>query len=85
MLSSNAYACISQSHPRIAAAIQLFWGHPEFVPYIDGLLVDSRSDVRQGFTREVLTSLTNLLERHHVDFPRYTPASGIWVANHKVL
>ena len=41
---------------------------------------------RKGFSIEIVTSLTNLLERHHADFPQYAPAAhGIWVANNKVL
>ena len=86
MLSSDAYACISQNFPRIAGAIKLFWGQPEFVPYLDQLLLDTRPGARKGFSIDVVTSLTNLLARHHADFPQYAPpALGIWVANNKVL
>ena len=72
MLSGHSYACINMNFPRIAGAIKLFWRQPEFIPYVDGLLVDTRPGARKGFSLKV-TALTNLLARHHADVPRYAP------------
>jgi len=87
MLDSKAYACVNDKFPRVAAAIKLFWGNPELVKYIDGLLLDThRGGTRQGFPVDVVISLNELLDRHHAEFPKLAPSGmGIWVANNKVL
>lgn len=85
MRDSTAYACVNKHFPRIASAISLYWGQRDLVTYIDGLLMDTRPGTRRGFPLEVVTSLTDLLEKHHADFPEFAPSgNGIWVANNKI-
>ncbi len=87
MIDSDAYVCVNDRFPHVAAAIKLFWGHPEFSPYIERLLLDtSRGGKRRGFPLNVVNALTALMDRHNIEFPHLAPSGqGIWVANNKVL
>lgn len=87
MNDSKALTLIAHLHPRIAAALQLYWGEPEFVPYVESLLNDTRNGERKGFQGDVVIALQNLLERHNLDYPRFSPSArmSLWQANMKIL
>lgn len=56
-------AVMQEHHPRIAKAIELFWGHKECAEYLQKLILsggDGFGNARVGFKREVLTALINL-------------------------
>ena len=68
VLNSKAYERVNNDFPRIGAAIKLFWGQPEFGPYVEKLLTDNRSEGRKGFAGDVVIALHNMLTRHNADF-----------------
>ena len=86
MVDSKAFAYISNAYPRIAAALKLYWGEPEFVPYVEKLLNDTRDGERKGFQPDMLIALHNLLERHNLDYPQFSPSArmSLWQANMKI-
>ena len=85
VLNSDAYECVNNHFPRIGAAIKLFWGQPEFDPYVEKLLMDNRSEGRKGFPLDVVVALDNLLTRHHADFPDLVRrGDAVWMANLKI-
>ena len=85
VLTSKAYECVNNQFPRIGAAIKLFWGQPEFSPYVEKLLMDNRGESRKGFPGDVVIALHDLLSRHHADFPDLVQAGdALWIANQKV-
>jgi hypothetical protein len=86
MIDSDAHTFISHLHPRIAAALKLYWGEPEFVPYVENLLQDTRDGERKGFHGDVVIALQNLLERHNLEYPRFSPSArmSLWHANMKI-
>ena len=64
-------AIIQQIHPRIALAIEKFWGHRDCVEYIQTLILSGgynseREKARVGFKPEVLSALINLAGLHRV-------------------
>ena len=70
MISDNYnFQLIEAAHPAISVKIKLYWGHPEFTPYVDSLLHYTRTDVRQGFSMAVTSALMHLQDRHDGDFP----------------
>ena len=85
VLNSKAYECVNNQFPRIGAAIKLFWGQPEFAPYVEKLLMDNRNESRNGFPGDVAIALHNMLTRHHADFPELTQTGdAVWMANQKI-
>jgi hypothetical protein len=36
------------SYPRVANSLELFWGHYEFIDYLDSIMISDTND-RQGF------------------------------------
>lgn len=62
-------AIIRTHHPRIAKAIEVFWGHKECVDYMQQLVLngdDEGGKARVGFKREVLSALINLTSLHEL-------------------
>lgn len=62
-------AIITQYHPRIALAIEKFWGHRDCVEYLQKLILSGGhqdGQVRVGFKSEVLSALINLASLHQV-------------------
>ncbi len=60
-------AIIAGHHPRIAKAINVFWGHKGCTEYIEELILnggDGAGNSRVGFKREVLSALINLSSLH---------------------
>jgi hypothetical protein len=56
-------------HPRIAAAIEVFWGHRDCVEYLQKLITnggDGFGNARVGFKHEVLSALINLTTLHEI-------------------
>ena len=85
MLSdSKPYSYVNDHFPRIGAAAKLYWGEPEFVPYVENLLLDTRNQTRKGFPADMVAALHSLLAHHHVEFPDLAPpGESVWVANNK--
>lgn len=86
MTNSKAFVFIANAHPRIAAALKLYWGEPEFVPYVENLLNDTRDGERKGFHGDIVIALQNLLERHNLEYPRFSPSArmSLWHTNLKI-
>ena len=62
-------AVIAAHHPRIARAIETFWGHHDCVEYLKTLILSggySEREHRVGFKSEVLSALINLAALHRV-------------------
>lgn len=62
-------AIVNQHHPRIATAIQGFWGHKDCVEYLQNLVLkgyDSSGNSRVGFKPEVMSALINLASLHPI-------------------
>jgi len=65
-------ATIGQRHPRIADAIEKFWGHRDCVEYLQTLILQGGDGDRQsrvGFKPEVSAALINLVALHQIDAP----------------
>ncbi len=58
---------VEKKFPHVARNITLMWGCPEFVDYINKLIVDDRGG-RQGFPTEVLDEMLFL---HRLHMTRY--------------
>ncbi len=55
---------VEKRFPHVARNITLMWGCPEFIDYINKLIVDDRGG-RQGFQTEVLDEML-FLHRLHI-------------------
>ncbi|MGQ0710267.1 MAG: hypothetical protein ACT4NV_11010 [Rhodoferax sp.] len=65
-------ATVGQRHPRIADAIEKFWGHRDCVEYLQTLIVqgfDGEQRQRAGFKPEVSAALIQLVALHKTAFP----------------
>lgn len=63
---------IGQRHPRIADAIEKFWGHRDCLEYLQTLIVqghDGEQRTRVGFKPEVSGALIQLAALHKAAFP----------------
>lgn len=58
---------------RVGSALELFWGHKDFQPYMNLLLADDmpRGKQRQGFPIAVIGALMKLQQLHDEVFPQY--------------
>lgn len=63
------YLVIHGQFPRIAMGLEIRWGTKDFEPYVMDLLNDTRDHTRQGFPKEVYSSLSRILLTHHRLFP----------------
>ena len=61
---------IVERHPHIALAIEQFWGHPDCVPYMEGLVMDGYKEdgQRAGFKPAVVSALLDLISIHQQDY-----------------
>ena len=70
MLKKNIhFNTIHRAFPHIGDRLELFWGHPEFVNYVDNLIYDTRDGGRKGFPPEIFMALHQLSEDHFEVFP----------------
>lgn len=60
-------AIVNAHIPRIANAIKIRWGLPEFMPYMTSILYSDRPE-RAGFQSAMLTAMFNLLTIHRRNF-----------------
>ncbi len=63
-------ATIAARHPRIAEAIQKFWGHRDCTEYLRTLILQGGDGDRQnrvGFKPEVSAALLTLVTLHNID------------------
>lgn len=63
------FKVINVVFPHIGEKLKLFWGCPEFGPYIDSLQTDTRGGSRAGFPGVVLNALFMLTLDHDKEFP----------------
>lgn len=67
--SEYDFLIVNAKFPRIGLGIEIRWGTADLEPYIMNLLSDTRDHSRQGFPKEIMTSLGNLLLLHHKLYP----------------
>jgi hypothetical protein len=60
---------IQDVFPRIAMGLEIRWGSKELELYITKLLTDTRDGEREGFPKEIASSLFNLTIDHNNAFP----------------
>lgn len=70
------YKLLKLQMPRIAQKLELFWGCPEFGPYVSHLMKDTRDGTRQGFPLEIANALLGLVEDHEFVFPQFREGHG---------
>ncbi len=61
---------IRTQHPRIANAIEMFWGHKDCVEYLQQMVLNGGDGVgraRVGFKQEVLAAFMDLSTLHVID------------------
>ena len=64
---------LKQAHPRLYAALELFWGSREFKEYLDKtVMTTSDRVIRQGFPPQVIRELFYLQRQHDMQFPQFT-------------
>jgi len=63
-------AIIAEHYVRVALGIENFWGQPDCVAYIEGLVLNGykEGEKRMGFKPDVVTALMNLVELHKEAF-----------------
>jgi hypothetical protein len=63
-------ALIAQRHPRIAQAIDSFWGHRDCVDFLQDLVLSGyrEGEKRMGFKPEVVEALITLVDLHKQAF-----------------
>ena len=58
---------------RINQRIDALWGTDTCRSYLLELITDTRENSRKGFTRDVMSELLKLLEKHDTEFPGLIP------------
>ncbi|MGE5469863.1 MAG: hypothetical protein ACM3X0_03580 [Bacteroidota bacterium] len=77
-------AAIEARFPHISAKLRVFWGHPEFVAYINSLFIDTRGGTRQGFPKEIALALWKLHQAHDREFRHLAEdAASSWVPSRR--
>lgn len=69
MIDTAEFRLINEKLPHIAPRLTLFWGYPEFVDYINRMLLDARDGHRQGFPKDCAKALHALIVLHEQTFP----------------
>lgn len=65
MLKENIhFNTIQNAYPHIGNRLEMFWGHLDFVRYVDQLIYDTRDGGRKGFPPEIFMALHHLSEDH---------------------
>lgn len=83
MLDNNPhYSAISEAFPHIGHKLKLYWGHQDFVRYMQELMHDTRNGQRRGFPFEIALALTSLSDDHRQLFPNLYPSDDIWTLTH---
>lgn len=67
---SHLVPLTAASFKHVYDALPLFWGTSQFHEYMRKLLINDRSDARQGFPPAVLSELYRLTKWHDVVFPK---------------
>jgi hypothetical protein len=70
-----------EKYSRVKASIESMWGTERCRKYLVGLVIDDRDRPNskvQGFSPEVLTTLSTLLELHDKFYPQHKPKQNLW-------
>lgn len=79
MLNNNPqYRTVAQVFPHIGDKLTAYWGHSNFVAYMEGLLHGTRNGTRRGFPADILMALHYLAEQHKAAFPQYEVTDDFW-------
>ncbi len=79
MLENNPhYNAVNLAFPHIGMKLQEYWGHINFVAYMEGLLHGTREGTRRGFPTDVLMSLHHLAELHRATHPQFEVSDDFW-------
>lgn len=62
---------------KIVKTLTIFWGHPEFIEYINDLMLPDRDD-RSGFPPSVVQCLFQLDTLHRNHFPNLYTKRCVW-------
>ncbi|MDO9166526.1 MAG: hypothetical protein Q7U13_10510 [Rhodoferax sp.] len=82
---NQSFKLVNDAFPNIGKSILLFWGHPDFHEFMEGLQQEKEGRTRAGFPPEVLKALFDLTSEHDETFPELAPqATGIWALHGKV-
>jgi hypothetical protein len=63
-IKNDCLRVISANFQRVSTQIELIWGTPECENYLRSLMINDRTDSRQGFPFEVLDSIMSLANLH---------------------
>ena len=61
---------VDLNYKHLADKILLHWGHEEFYPFIQKLMINDKDRDRNGFSVEVMVELNELSEIHGRLFPK---------------
>ena len=61
---------INAGFPHLGKMLKLYWGEPEFGPYIEGLIADGRGGERHGFPEDIANALLELSWQHERAYPK---------------
>ena len=61
---------VNGAFPHVGKLLKLYWGEPEFGPYIEGLIAGGRGADRHGFPEDVVNALLELSWEHERLFPK---------------
>lgn len=65
----NNFLLVVRNYPHLASALVIRWGTVEFEPYVNQLVIDSRTNGRKGFSVVTVENLMGLIFRHQREFP----------------
>lgn len=80
----KGFVLINERFPHVGKRLKLFWGEPEFMPYIEALKSSARGkDMRKGFPQDVTEALFELTSLHERQYPgktvkRVTVKADMW-------
>lgn len=81
---NQSFKLVNDAFPNIGKSILLFWGHPDFHEFMEGLQQEKEGRNRVGFPPDVLKALFDLTSEHDETFPELAPHStGIWALHSK--
>jgi hypothetical protein len=84
VIQSENFKVINREYPHVGRRIAVSWGRPDFTPYVNDLINNSRDGKRAGFPREVAVALFRLMQEHDVAYPQHQlKVADIWGLNNE--
>ena len=70
---TKEFKLVNGAFPHLGKMLKLYWGQPEFGPYVKGLMADDRAGERHGFPEDIANALLELSWEHERLHPLPAP------------